>query len=155
MSRPLSLDAVDWRILGELQADGGLTNVELARRVGLTPPPCLRRVQALRDAGLLRGYRAILDYEKLGFSAVCFAFVQLASQAKTDLGGFREQVLHWPQVRECWALSGDIDYVMKCVTSDLASLQAFINDLTSAPNVRNVRTALTLLRVKDEGMVPV
>jgi len=155
MNRPISLDAVDWRILSELQTDGGLTNVELARRVGLTPPPCLRRVQALRDAGFLRGYRAILDYEKLGFSVVCFAFVQLASQAQGDLGGFSEKVATWPQVRECWALSGDIDYILKCVTSDLASLQAFINELTGAPNVRNLRTALTIQRVKDEGMVPV
>jgi DNA-binding Lrp family transcriptional regulator len=89
MLRTVTLDAIDWKILGELQADGALTNVELARRVGLTPPPCLRRVHALQEAGYIEGYRAILDAPRLGYSVVCFAFVHLASQAESDLAAFQ------------------------------------------------------------------
>ncbi len=155
MLRTVTLDAIDWKILGQLQADGGLTNVELARRVGLTPPPCLRRVHALREAGYIEGYRAILDAGKLGFSVVCFAFVHLASQAESDLVAFQARISGWPTVRECWTLSGDIDFLMKCVTEDLPSLQAFVLELTATPNVRNVRTALALGKAKDEGLVPI
>jgi DNA-binding Lrp family transcriptional regulator len=154
MNRALSLDDIDWKILSQLQADGGLTNVELARRVGLTPPPCLRRVQALREAGFITGYRAILDAQKLGFSVICFAFVHLASQTESDLAAFGARIAIWPSVRECWTLSGDIDFLMKCATEDLPSLQAFVAELTATPNVRNVRTALALGRVKDEGLAP-
>lgn len=155
MLRTVTLDAIDWKILGELQADGALTNVELARRVGLTPPPCLRRVHALQDAGYIEGYRAILDAPRLGYSVVCFAFVHLASQAESDLAAFQAEVAGWKNVRECWTLSGDIDFLMKCVTEDLPSLQAFVSELTATPNVRNVRTALALGKVKDEGLVPI
>lgn len=155
MARSIQLDSLDWKILAELQADGALTNVELARRVGLTPPPCLRRVRALQDAGLIQGYRAILDTKSLGYSVVCFAFVQLASQSGADLQAFSARIASWPQVRECWTMSGDIDFVMKCVTSDLAAFQDFVGELTATPNVRNVRTALTLTKVKDEGLVPI
>lgn len=155
MLRTVTLDAIDWKILGELQADGALTNVELARRVGLTPPPCLRRVHALQEAGYIEGYRAILDAPRLGYSVVCFAFVHLASQAESDLAAFQAEVAGWKNVRECWTLSGDIDFLMKCVTEDLPSLQAFVSELTATPNVRNVRTALALGKVKDEGLVPI
>ena len=155
MLRSLELDAIDWKILGELQADGSLTNVELARRVGLTPPPCLRRVHALREAGFIRGYRAMLDAPQLGYSVVCFAFVHLASQAEGDLAAFAERIRLWPSIRECWTLSGDIDFLLKCVTKDLPSLQVLVADLTATPNVRNVRTALALGKLKDEGLVPV
>lgn len=154
MTRAMTLDDVDWKILAEVQRDGALTNVELARRVGLTPPPCLRRVHALQEAGYIEGYRAILDAGRLGYSVICFAFVHLASQAEGDLAAFQARVAGWPNVRECWTLSGDIDFLMKCVTEDLPSLQAFVTELTATPNVRNVRTALALGKVKDEGLVP-
>jgi DNA-binding Lrp family transcriptional regulator len=154
MARPVLLDALDWKILAELQADGSISNVELARRVGLTPPPCLRRVQSLVDQGIIRGFRALLDPLKSGFPVVCFAFVQLASQTDRDITRFREQVTKWQQVRECWTMSGDFDFLMKCVNEDLQEFQAFVAELTATPNVRNVRTALTLSLVKDEGMVP-
>jgi DNA-binding Lrp family transcriptional regulator len=154
MNRAVTLDDIDWKILRELQADGALTNVELARRVGLTPPPCLRRVHALQEAGFIQGYRAMLDAGRLGYSVICFAFVHLASQAEGDLAAFQTKIAGWPTVRECWTLSGDIDFLMKCVTEDLPSLQAFIADLTATPNVRNVRTALALGHAKDEGLVP-
>jgi DNA-binding Lrp family transcriptional regulator len=149
------LDSIDWAILKELQADGNMTNVELARRVGLSAPPCLRRVRALEKAGIIKAYRAILDPQALGFEIVCFAMVQLSAQGKQELSAFRTEVREWPTVRECWTLSGDIDFILKCVAPNLAAFQAFVSDLTALPNVRNVRTALTLDLVKDEPLVPI
>jgi DNA-binding Lrp family transcriptional regulator len=102
------LDSIDWAILKELQADGSITNVELARRVGLSAPPCLRRVRALESAGIIKAYRAILDPKNLGFEIVCFAMVQLDIQGKKELREFEQRVKDWSMVRECWTLSGDI-----------------------------------------------
>jgi DNA-binding Lrp family transcriptional regulator len=151
---PIRLDETDLRILAELQADGRMTNVELARRVGMSAPPCLRRVRALEEAGIIRGYRALVDEKALGYQIVCFAFVHLASQAEADLAAFQERMRDWPAVRECWTLSGDIDFVLKCVTTDLRTFQALVADLTALPNVRTIRTAVALDRVKDEPIVP-
>ena len=149
-----TLDATDWKILSELQSDGRITNVELAKRAGLSAPPCLRRVRALEDAGIIKGYRAILDEKQLGYEVTCFAMVHLASQAENDLAQFEERIRAWPLVRECWTLSGDIDYILKCVAPDLRAFQTFVLELTGLPNVRNVRTAVTLDVVKDEPIVP-
>lgn len=149
------LDSIDLAILRELQADGSITNVELARRVGLSAPPCLRRVRALEDAGIIKGYRALVDPAALGFEVVYFAMVQLASQKQSDLVAFQDELRHWPSVRECWTLSGDIDFILKCVAPSLSAFQAFVAAMTELPNVRNVRTALTLDLVKDEALVPI
>ncbi len=149
------LDSIDWAILKELQADGSITNVELARRVGLSAPPCLRRVRALESAGIIKAYRALLDPQALGFEIVCFAMVQLAAQGKAELAAFEARVREWPIVRECWTLSGDIDFILKCVAPNLPAFQGFVLDLTALPNVRNVRTALTLDLIKDEPLVPI
>jgi DNA-binding Lrp family transcriptional regulator len=148
------LDAIDLKILAELQSDGSITNVELARRVGLSAPPCLRRVRALEEAGIIKGYRALLDPKLLGFEVMCFAMVQLSSQKQADLAAFQEQILQWPTVRECWTLSGDIDFILKCVAANMPAFQAFVNDLTALPSVRNVRTALSLDLVKNDPLVP-
>ncbi|CAN7272698.1 Lrp/AsnC family transcriptional regulator [Bosea sp. LjRoot237] len=148
------LDEIDLRILTELQSDGRMTNVELSSRVGISPPPCLRRVRALEEAGVITGYRALLDERKLGIEVVCFAFVHLASQAEADLAAFQERIREWSLVRECWTLSGDIDFILKCVAADLKAFQDFVADLTALPNVRNVRTALALDRVKDAPIAP-
>jgi DNA-binding Lrp family transcriptional regulator len=109
------LDAIDLKILAELQADGRMTNVELSRRVGISAPPCLRRVRALEEAGYIRGYRALLEEKRLGFEVVAFAMVHLSSQADSDLAAFEAFVRAQPLVRECWMLSGEIDFVLKCV----------------------------------------
>ena len=148
------LDAIDWNILRELQRDGRITNVELSRRVGISAPPCLRRMRALEEAGIIRGYRALLDEKRLGYEVTVFAMVHLTSQAEADLVAFEERVRAWPLVRECWMLSGEVDFILKCVAPDLPTFQAFVSELTAAPNVRNVKTALTLRRSKDEPMVP-
>jgi DNA-binding Lrp family transcriptional regulator len=149
------LDAIDWKILAELQADGRMTNVELARRVGISAPPCLRRVRALEEAGYIRAYRALLDEKALGYELVAFAMVHLTSQAEADLAAFETFVRAQPLVRECWMLSGEIDFVLKCVGPDLKTFQAFVGELTGAPNVRNVKTSLTLRNSKDQPIVPI
>ena len=151
----LDLDETDLRILRELQADGRMTNVELARRIGMSAPPCLRRVRALEEAGIIRGYRALVDERAVGFEVVFFAFVHLTSQAEADLAAFQETVRAWPAVRECWTLSGDIDFVLKCVAADLRAFQAFVSEFTALPNVRTLRTAVALDRVKDDPIAPV
>src|SRR5215510_6573849 len=148
------LDAVDRRILKELQDDGRITNVELARRVGISAPPCLRRVRALEEAGFIKGYRGLLDGSLLGFEVTAFAMVHLSSQAEADLTAFEAFVRAQPIVRECWMLSGEIDFVLKCVAPSLAAFQAFVAELTAAPAVRNVKTSLTLRNSKDAPMVP-
>ena len=151
---PARLDAIDRKILKELQADGRMTNVDLARRVGISAPPCLRRVRALEEAGYIKGYRALLDEKKLGYEVAIFAMVHLTSQAEADLKAFEEFVRKAPLVRECWMLSGEIDFILKCVAPDLKTFQAFVAELTAAPTVRNVKTSLTLRNSKDAAMVP-
>ncbi|WP_417676734.1 Lrp/AsnC family transcriptional regulator [Roseibium sp.] len=150
------LDAIDWHILKELQEDGRMTNVELARRVGISAPPCLRRVRALEEAGLIRGYRTLLDEKQLGFDVTAFAMVGLHSQKEADLIAFEKTVQAWDVVRESYMLSGEVDFLLKCVAPDLQSFQNFvISELTAAANVASVRTALTIRRTKDEPIVPI
>ena len=148
------LDAIDRQILKELQDDGRITNVELARRVGISAPPCLRRVRALEQAGYIKGYRALLDEKLLGYEMTVFAMVHLRSQADADLKAFEDFVRAQPLVRECWMLSGEVDFILKCVAPDLAAFQAFLTELTATPNVRSIKTALALRRSKDEASVP-
>jgi DNA-binding Lrp family transcriptional regulator len=150
------LDSIDLRILSELQANGRITNVELSRRAKITAPPCLRRMRALEKAGYIKGYHADLDGKSLGYEVSGFAFVGLASQAEADLKRFEEQVRAWPQVRECVMLSGEVDYLLKCVAENLSAFQSFITDtLTAAKNVASVKTALVIRSSKHEPGVPV
>ncbi len=149
------LDATDWRILKELQADGRLTNVALAARVGLSPPPCLRRVQALEQAGFIRGYHAVLDETLTGFDVTAFVAVTLRAQGEAELRDFENQVLKWPIVREAYMLSGDADFMLKCVGRQLSEFQDFVlRDLTPMRNVASVKTTLVLRRAKHEPGVP-
>ena len=149
-------DQTDIRILVELQNDGRMTNVELARRVGISAPPCLRRVRSLEEAGIIAGYHAELDGQKLGFPVTAFAMVGLKSQSENDLRQFEERVADWPLVRECHMLSGEIDYMLKCVAPDLETFQSFIiRDLTAAQNVDNVKTSLAIRRAKFSPGVPI
>jgi len=151
----VKLDAIDRKILSELQADGRMTNVELSKRVAISAPPCLRRVRALEQAGLIQGYHAQLSERDLGFDVTVFAMVGLDSQAEADLRAFEARVARWPLVRECHMLNGEIDFILKCVAPDLATFQSFLTEkLTPAPNVAHVRTSLTIRRSKYEPGVP-
>ncbi len=148
------LDAIDWKILKELQSNGRMTNVELSRRVGISAPPCLRRVKRLEDSGIIHGYRALLDTRQLGFDVVAFCLIGLHHQSDAELKAFAEKTRGWPIVRAAWMVSGESDFMLHCVAGDLAAFQSFvIEELTSTPNVDTVRTALTIRQVKDEGLV--
>ena len=150
------LDAIDWKILKELQDNGRMTNVELSRRVGISAPPCLRRVKRLEDAGIIHGYRALLDTRMLGFDVVAFCLIGLKHQSDAELKAFAERTRGWPVVRAAWMVSGESDFMLHCVARDLATFQGFvIEDLTSAPNVDTVRTALTIRQVKDQGLAAI
>ena len=154
MAVKAEIDAIDWKILRELQNDGRMTNVELSRRVGISAPPCLRRVKRLEDMGVIRGYRALLNGPALGMDVVAFCLVGLKHQSDAELKAFAELTRGWPIVRGAWMVSGESDFMLHCVASDLATFQTFvIETLTSAPNVETVRTALTIRKVKDEGHV--
>ncbi|HVJ78282.1 MAG TPA: Lrp/AsnC family transcriptional regulator [Hyphomicrobium sp.] len=153
---PIELDAIDWRILRELQADGRITNIALANRIGLSAPPCLRRVRTLEEAGLISGYTALIDEAALGYALTAFAMVRLHNQAESDLRAFENLVLSWPLVREAHMLSGESDFMLKCIARDLTGFQDFVLDeLTSAPNVASVKTFLTIRRTKREPGVPI
>ena len=149
------LDEIDRKILSELQADGRMTNVELASRVGISAPPCLRRVRTLEEAGYIRGYHADIDARELGFEVQVFAMVRLQSQAEADLSAFEKRCRAWPLVRECHMLNGEIDFILKCVSPDLPTFQRFLTEhLISAPNVASVKTSLVIRCAKDEPGVP-
>ena len=150
-----TLDSIDRRLLAELQDEGRVTNVDLARRVGLTAPPCLRRVRSLEEAGVIRGYHADLDASRLGFTITVFAMVSLKSQAEEDLRAFENHIKGLPEVRECHMLNGEIDFILKIVSKDLQSFQEFLTSkLTPAPNVASVKTSLTIRTAKNEPGVP-
>lgn len=152
----IRLDKTDWKILAELQADGRITNVDLARKVGLSAPPCLRRVRALEKSGVIDRYCALIDEKMIGFDVTAFAMVGLHSQAEADLVAFEERVRGWPLVRECHMLSGEIDFILKCVAPDLSAFQHFIiNELTAAQNVDAVKTSLAIRRSKFEPGSPI
>lgn len=149
------LDDIDRHILAELQADGRITNVELASRVGISAPPCLRRVRTLEEAGYITGYHADIDARALGFEVQVFAMVRLNSQAEADLAAFEERCRAWPLVRECHMLNGEIDFILKCVSPDLSTFQTFLTaELLTAANVANVKTSLVIRCAKDEPGVP-
>lgn len=149
------LDEIDRKILAELQADGRMTNVELAKRVGISAPPCLRRVRTLEESGFIKGYHAEVEARALGFEVQVFAMVGLQSQAEADLSAFERRCQDWPLVRECHMLNGEVDFILKCVAPDLSSFQSFLTEqLTAADNVASVKTSLVIRGAKDEPGVP-
>jgi len=156
MAEKIKLDMVDRQILYDLQNDGRMTNVELAKRAGISAPPCLRRVRALEDADIIKGYHADIDADALGFSVQVFAFVGLTSQAEADLQDFERLVSTWPQVRECHMLMGETDFLLKIVAHDWDDFQKFLTGhLTPAKNVSHVKTALAIRSAKQLAGVPI
>ncbi|MEO1720566.1 MAG: Lrp/AsnC family transcriptional regulator [Pseudomonadota bacterium] len=149
------LDAIDLKILKALMADGRLTNVALAARVGLSGPPCLRRTRALEAAGIISGYHAEADTTALGFTVTAFVTVALHNQAEPDLRAFEELVLAWPEVREAYMMSGETDYHLKCLTRDLTTFQQFLTGtVSSAANVASVKAQVAMRRAKFKPGVP-
>ncbi len=154
--RRVKLDAIDRRILHDLQAEGRITNVKLASRAGISAPPCLRRVRMLEAAGIIRGYHADIEPKALGFNVTVFAQVGLSSQAEPDLEGFEDLVRSWPEVRACHMLAGETDFLLKVVAADWDAYQRFLTTrLTVAPNVSHVKSALSIRASKSEPGVPI
>jgi len=148
------LDAIDRRILAELQADGRITNVELARRAGISAPPCLRRVRRLEEAGVIRGYHADPNPQKLGWEITFFAVVGLDSQKEAVLAAFEQAVAGWPEVRECHMIRGGGDFLLKLVARDTAHENQLTQKLTGLPTVARVQTLQTIRTSRSLAGVP-
>ena len=153
--QPPLLDEIDRRILAELQEDGRITNVELARRVGISAPPCLRRVRRLEKAGVIRGYHADTDPALLGWHVMFFALVGLESQKQSVLDAFEQMVGAWPEVRECHMIRGGGDFILKLVARDTAHENELTRRLTGAASVARVTTLQTIRTAKDAAGVPI
>ncbi len=148
------LDAIDRRILAELQADGRITNVELARRAGISAPPCLRRVRRLEEAGVIRGYHADSNPQKLGWEITFFAIVGLDSQKEAVLAAFEQVVAGWPEVRECHMIRGGGDFLLKLVARDTSHENQLTQKLTGLPTVARVQTLQTIRTSRSLAGVP-
>ena len=152
--RRAKLDRIDLNILADLQSNGRMTNVELAKRAGISAPPCLRRLRALEKSGYIRGYHAQLDGEALGFEVTFYALVGLDSQAESVLTAFESQVGKWPEVRECHMARGPHDFLLKLVARNTAHENALTQRLTSAQHVVTVQTIQVIRTSKLEPGVP-
>lgn len=154
--RRVKLDKIDLRILHDLQEDGRITNVELAKNAGISAPPCLRRVKALEDSGYIKGYHALLNPAMMGYNVTIFAMVSLDTQADSDLNEFKKWAENLECIREVHMLSGEIDFLLKIVAHDWDDYQNFLtNQLTSAPHVSKVKSSLAVGTTKNKPGVPI
>jgi DNA-binding Lrp family transcriptional regulator len=152
----VKLDRIDRLILRNLQEDGRMTNVELAKRASISAPPCLRRVRALEESGIITGYHADIDPGALGFGVMVFAQVGLSGQADHDLKAFEELVGEWPEVRECYMLRGETDFILKIVAEDGEAYNRFLTTrLTAAPNVAKVKSSDVIRRSQYRPGAPI
>ena len=151
----MKFDAIDIRILRELQQDGSLPNVELARRVHLSPSPCLARVKALESAGVLQRYVALANPKALGLDLNVFINISLKSQSKQALAAFEERIAEHEEVMECYLMTGDSDYLIRVAVADIAALERFILDqLTPIPGIEKIRSSFTLKQVRYKTALP-
>lgn len=156
MAMRVELDAIDLKILRELQLDGRITNVALAERVGISAPPCLRRVRKLEEAGVVESYHAVLNASKLGYDLVAFCMVGLKHQSEANLKDFAAATDNWSIVRQAWMVNGDSDFLLHCVAENLTKFQDFVIEvLTANEHVDTVRTMLTIRQVKKVGLLEV
>ena len=152
----VKLDRTDIRILRELQHDGSITNVDLAKKVGISPPPCLRRVRALEEAGFIRSYHADIAADKMGFGITVFTMVSLVNHSESDIAHFAKLLEGWPQVRESYLMTGDIDYLLKIVAEDWEAFQKFVTtQLTGAANIAHIKSLPAMRRTKYCPGVPI
>jgi len=148
-------DRIDRKILDLLQQDGRLTNVELAERVALSPSPCLRRVRALELGGVIRQYVALLDPAKVGLALLAYVSVKLEKRGKMPIDAFSQAVRSWPEVVACYAMTGDMDYLLRVQVEDLEHFSRFVMDqLLKQPGVLDVRSNFVLERIKDTTALP-
>ncbi len=151
----MNFDATDIRILKELQQDGSLSNVELARRVHLSPSPCLSRVKALENAGVIQRYVALANPKALGLDLNVFINISLKEQSKQALAAFEERIAEHEEVMECYLMTGDSDYLIRVAVADIAALERFILDqLTPIPGIEKISTSFTLKQVRYKTALP-
>ena len=151
----MKIDETDWRILAELQRDGSLTNVELARRVHLSPSPCLARVKALQAAGVIRQYVALVNAAALGWGLNVFINISLTTQSKAALARFEASLAAQDEVMECYLMTGDSDYLMRVVVPDMAALERFILErLTPIAGIEKIRSSFALKQVRYKTALP-
>jgi len=151
----MKLDAIDLRILGELQRDGALSNVELARRVHLSPSPCLARVKELENEGVIARYVALLEPRTLGLGLNVFISISLKEQSKDSLAQFEERIAQYDEVMECYLMTGDSDYLIRVVVPDIPALERFIlNQLTPIPAIEKIRSSFSLKQVRYKTALP-
>ncbi|MDA0305114.1 MAG: Lrp/AsnC family transcriptional regulator [Proteobacteria bacterium] len=150
-----SLDAIDRKILETLQNDARIRNVELAERVGLSPSPCLRRVGMLEKKGIIKGYATLVDAKAAGLPVSVFVSVTLEKQVKKALGTFEKRINACPEVMECYLMTGDADYLLRVVTSDLDAYERFLIDqLTRIPGVASIKSSFALKQVAYKTALP-
>ena len=149
------MDKIDQRILRELQQDASLSNVELARRIGLSPSPCLARVRALEQAGVIRQYVALADAARLGLGLNVFINISLRTQGKDALARFEQRIAEHDEVMECYLMTGDSDYLIRVVVADIAALERFILDqLTPIADIEKIRSSFALKQVRYKTALP-
>lgn len=151
----VELDAIDRRIIATLQSEGRITNVELARRAGISAPPCLRRVRRLEELGVIRGYHAEVDAAMLGWSLNFYALIGLDSQRGSVLDAFEAQVGAWPETRECHMIRGGGDFLVRLMARDVAHQNELTRRLTESANVVRVQTLQTIRTSRDLAGVPI
>jgi Lrp/AsnC family transcriptional regulator, leucine-responsive regulatory protein len=156
MSSNFELDAIDVRILGELQKNGRMTIADLAKEVGLSASPCLRRVKLLEDNGIITGYVAVVDQNAVGLTVNVFASIRLERQREEELERFNQAVARWPEVLECYLMTGTRDYIMRIVVANLADYEHFIKTkLSRLDGVASIESSFALSRIKHTTAVPV
>jgi Lrp/AsnC family leucine-responsive transcriptional regulator len=150
-----SLDRTDRKLLDLLQKDGRITNLELATKVALSPSACLRRVRALEEAGVIRGYAALLDPAKVGLGLTAFVTVKLEKRGRMPTDQFARACREWPEVAACHATTGDMDYLLRVVVEDLAHFSRFVMDsLLKHPGVIDMKSSFVLEPVKETTALP-
>jgi len=154
MTDQQELDEIDLKILSELQKDGRIRNNELANRVGVSEPPCLRRVRSLRGRGVIRAIRATLDERHLGYEVASFVSIQLASQTQATLQAFETSITALPLVLQCWRISGEADFLLKCVATSVEGMHQQLRQFAAMPEVRNIRS-MPVLGVAKDAPLPI
>ena len=150
----INLDAIDRRILDRLQRDGRLSNADLAQQVGLSSSPCWRRVKALEEAGVIKGYTAQLDAKAIGLSVNVFMSVSLTTQIDEGVHAFERGAAARPEVMECYLMTGDSDYLLRVVVPDLEAYERFVMDFTKIPGIAQIRSSFALRPVKQGTALP-
>jgi Lrp/AsnC family leucine-responsive transcriptional regulator len=149
------LDGTDRKIIAAVQSDGRMTVNEIAARVGLSASPCARRVRMLEEAGVIKGYTAVIDQKKVGLPISAFASIKLERQREEDLDRFAAAVARWPEVVDCYLMTGQRDYLMRVVVQDLEAYERFLKDkLTRLDGVASIETSFALVQIKRSEVLP-